>query len=99
MRSLGTANAAPEYSSNTIGRPIWSSVGEEDFTPEIERELRLFIIFEAELQGNNDSAQGRLGENELFFHHDFLSGWPQKQWKIKYQEGINGHQNLQSGLT
>ncbi|MFT4939917.1 MAG: hypothetical protein ACI88A_002966 [Paraglaciecola sp.] len=94
-RTIGTSNAAPKYKSNTIGIPIWSSVHEEDFTPEMERKLRLTIAFEAKLQGNNDSAQGRVGENEIFFHNEFLSDWLQKLWKIKYQEGDIRVSNLQ----
>jgi hypothetical protein len=97
-RTIGTSNAAPEYKSNTIGIPILSSVHEEDFTPKMERKLRLLITIKAKLQGNNDSAQGRVGENEIFFHNEFLSGSLHKLWKIKYQEGNNGHQNMQSKL-
>ncbi|NQZ49313.1 MAG: hypothetical protein HRT95_03720 [Moritella sp.] len=95
MRTYGDASSAPEYCSNSIGTPSWSGKHESEFTDQLQSELTNFIVFEAKLQGHNDSVQDRVGENDKFFDNDFLSGWPQLLWDEYYQLGISEQQNPQ----
>ncbi|MEH6454780.1 MAG: hypothetical protein V7749_00530 [Cocleimonas sp.] len=92
MGTSGTANVAPQHHSNSIGTPRWSGKNESEFTEALRCELRDFIRFEAKLKGNNDSVQDRIGENECFFHHEFLQGWPHQLWLECYEQGIKDHQ-------
>jgi hypothetical protein len=92
MKTFGSATAAPKYSSNSSGPPSWSGLHEAEFTDALSTQLREFIQFEAMLQGHNDSAQNRIGENAEFFHGAFLGGWPQRLWSEFYQIGIKNQQ-------
>jgi len=92
MKIYGTETTAPNYSSNSIGTPKWSGLKHYEFTPELIEGLHSFITYEARLQGHNDSNQNRIGENAIFFHVDFLDGWPQKLWSNKYQDGVSEQQ-------
>ena len=93
MKTQGTKSEAPKYSSNSIGTPNWSGLIDSEFTPKLESDLRNFITYEAKLKGHNDSNNGRLGQNEIFFHIDFLSGWPQKLWHKMYKLGVSEQQS------
>ncbi|GIU40921.1 hypothetical protein TUM3794_20020 [Shewanella colwelliana] len=88
LRSFGSATTAPTYSSNSIGTPRWSGLHESEFTEVLVEQLREFIRFEAKIQGHNDSAQKRIGENAEFFDEAFLGGWPQRLWCESYHKGI-----------
>jgi len=93
IKTHGTNSKAPMYSSNSIGTPSWSGLSDSEFTPKIESELRGFIAFEAKLKGHNDSNNDRLGQNKIFFHVDFLSGWPKKLWDQRYELGVSEQQS------
>jgi len=88
MRCFGTSETAPEYSSNTLGKPVWSGLHTSEITADIEIQLKAFILYEAKLQGHNDAVQKRVGENSVFFHNLFLNGWPQALWKAVYEDGV-----------
>ena len=98
MGTYGSATTAPEYHSNSIGTPSWSGLHESGFTDALTNQLRNFIESEAELQGFNDSAQDRIGENAEFFHASFLGGWPQQLWNEFYLIGIKNQQEPQGEM-
>lgn len=88
--TFGTVTTAPEHHCNSLGTPRWSGIHESDFTVDLEKDLRYFIENEALRKGNNDRVQGCIGENQQFFHEQFLGGWPHKLWLACYQRGISG---------
>lgn len=88
IKSFGTKDRAPYYSSNTTGTPAWSGKDAIDFTPEMNQTLREFIYNEAKRQGYNDANQNRVDENKTFCHTGFLDGWPQQLWREQYNAGL-----------
>ncbi|MGP4945192.1 hypothetical protein [Pseudoalteromonas nigrifaciens] len=86
--TFGTETEAPEHHCNSLGTPSWSGMNQRDFTPDLEKDLRRFIKYEASRRGNNDSVQGCIGENIHFFHEQFLAGWPHELWLDCYQRGV-----------
>lgn len=87
--TYGTAEVAPEYTCNTFGTPCWSGLAAEDFSFEIEIELRQFIHQEAKRRGHNDKIANNYEPEQRLFHPAFLNGWPAKAWLLAYNEGFN----------
>lgn len=87
--TYGTETTAPEYHCNAMGTPGWSGKKKEEFTSEIEEDLRQFIVFEASRKGHNDFIQDCIGENQKFFNEHFLDGWPHTLWLYHYERGVN----------
>lgn len=82
--ALGSAEQAPIYEPDSGLSYAWSGLSADEFNDKLVEELRSFIIVNAEAHGCMDAKNDNLGHRLMFFHPDFLGGWPHELWSEYY---------------
>ena len=95
-RTFGDVNTLPEYFCNHGGYSSWSGKRADELTEELIADLEAFCINEGSRQGNNDFVQGRVPENEHFFHRDLAGGWVNDLWQRSYWAGVDNARRRQA---